>query len=121
MYTIDTIPFKNYGMYISTHSGQAHLPVPKQQLFTVYGKEGYQITKREANILDLRGFIIANDMSDFITKMSNLRGLFSANGLRVIVLNNAALNCFAKDGFQVKNIQVSGMVYAKIQIKLTVI
>jgi hypothetical protein len=121
MYKIDTIPFENYGMYISTHSGQVHLPVPKQQLFTVYGKEGYQITKREANILNLRGFIIANDITDFITKTSDLRALFSASGLRTIVLNNATLNCFAKEGFQIKNVQVSGKVYAKIQIKLTIV
>lgn len=121
MYTIDNIPFENYGMYISSHSGQSHLPEPKDQLFTVYGEEGYQITARKENNLELNGFIIAANMADFITKAANLRDLFSNHGIRAIVLDNGVLNCFAKDGFKIVNVRVSGKVYAKIQVKLTIV
>ncbi len=121
MYTIDNIALENYGLYISTHQGQAHLPEPKQQLFTVYGTEGYQITKRKANELDLRGFIIADDITDFIAKTTNLRTLFNASGTRALELDNGIITCFSKDGFKVDSVRIVGNVYAKFQIKLTIV
>ena len=121
MYTIDTIPFENYGLFISSSAGISHLPEMKQQFYTVYGAEGYQITTRTAKTLELNGFIIAEDIADFMSKCDNLRGVFSSQGIRTIVLNNGAINCFAKDGFKVDNVKVRNQVFAKFEIKLTVV
>ncbi len=121
MYTIDNIALENDGLYISKHQGQVHLPLPKQQLFTLYGKEGYQITRRKANELDLRGFIIASDINDFIAKTTNLRTLFSDAGVRALVLDSSVIHCFSKEGFKVDKVRVIGSVYANFQIKLTIV
>ena len=121
MYTIDTIPFENYGLFISTSSGVSHLPEMKQQYFTVYAAEGYQITKRTPKTLELKGFIIADDITDFMSKCDNLRGVFSSSGIRVVNLNNGGINCFAKDGFKIDSVRVYGKVFAKFEIKLTVV
>lgn len=121
MYTIDTISMQDYGLYISNNDGRAQLPEPNEMLFTVYGKEGYQITKRKANVLALNGFIIANDLIDFKSKLSTLYALFSSAGIRTIVLEGAGIDCFCEDGFTVTNVRIAGNVYAHFSINLTVV
>lgn len=122
MYTIDTIPMITYGLHISKQDGTVHLMEAKEQLYTVYGKQGYQITKRKANELDLAGFIIANDLSDFQTKTTALFNLFKSAGLRSVVLEASPINCFAKDGFTISRVSVfSNAVYAMFNIKLIIV
>ena len=75
MYTIDNIPFENYGMYISSHSGQSHLPEPKDQLFTVYGEEGYQITARKENTLELKVEMTDQQVATTLNKVPGLKQL----------------------------------------------
>lgn len=119
MYTINNIAFETYGLYISSNTGLSHIPEMKDQLFTVYGKEGYQISRRKPNELNLNGFIIADDITDFTTKCNNLRAVFSSSGTKAIQLRNATFNYFAKDGFTISNVKVAGRVFAKFTIKLT--
>lgn len=121
MYTIDNISLTSYGLHVSNHKGQVDLPEVKEQFYTAYGFEGFQPTKRKGNELELNGFIIANDMSDFIAKCATLRTVFSAAGLRVLSLDNGNLNVFAIDGFTIDNVKVNGAVYAKFNIKLLIV
>ena len=121
MYTIDTISMRDYGLYISNNDGPAHLLEPENQFFTVYGAEGYQITKRKANILTLNGFIIAADLIDFKSKLSTLYALFSSAGIRTVVLEAAGINCFCEDGFTVTNVRIVENVYAHFSINLTMV
>ena len=121
MYTIDTISFFSYGLFLSEYEGQAHLPDPKSQFFTVYAKEGYQITKRVGNVLEINGFIIGESQADFIAKVGVLQGVFKAPGTRTIVLDNLPIECFCVDGFEISNVRFSGLYYGKIQIKLIIV
>lgn len=121
MYTINNIPLKDYGLYISNQNGAAHLLDPKSQFFTEYGKEGYQITKRKANELDLNGFIIALDLIDFKSKLNALYTLFSSSGTKEIVLDNETFICFCEEGFKVDNVRNVGNVFAHINLKLTIV
>ncbi|SFS30833.1 hypothetical protein [Lutibacter maritimus] len=121
MYTIDNISFTTYGLHISTSKGIAMLESAKTELFTIYGKEGYQITKHKASTLELNGFIIANDITDFKSKINSLSTVFKSAGLRSIVLDNNAINCFAVDGFRIDKVRIYGKVYASFNIKLTIV
>lgn len=112
----------DYGLHISKQDGSVHLLEPKEQFFTAYGKQGYQVTKHKANELDLVGFIIADDLTDFQTKASALYTVFSGPGIKVVELEASGINCFAKDGFQITKVRVfENAVYAKFNIKLTIV
>lgn len=121
MYAIDGIEFKDYGLYVSDHKGQANLLDPKKQFFTVYGSEGYQISKRKGNILSIFGYIIADDLNDFVSKTSALRTLFSYPGTREIVFDNENLTCFNMGGFKIDRVRmnVSGS-YGRFKIQLVI-
>jgi len=121
MYTIDSISFFSYGLFLSEYDGQADLLDPKNQFFTVYAKEGYQITKRTGNILEINGFVIGMDQSDFIAKVQVLQGIFKAPGTRTIILDNNPIECFCVNGFEVTNVHLSGIFYGKIKIKLIIV
>lgn len=122
-YNIDTISTTNYGLYISTSDGLLNLPEGKEQFVVAYGYEGHQITKRKGNELDLRGFIIANDLADWLNKTQALFTKFSAAGLRAITDHRGnSFNCFAKDGYKIDRVQVAGNTYyARFAIKLIIV
>jgi len=102
---IDSIPFLSFGLYLSKAKALHDLPDVKQQHFTKYGEEGYQIVKRKTKNLDLKGFIIGNSLVDFTTKVQALYKAFSSAGERSIVIDtNTTVTCFAVDGFNVNNI-----------------
>ena len=121
MATINNIPFLNYGLHLISSKGVANLPEAKEQFYNVFGKAGYQVTKRRAETLEIHAFIIANDLADFITKSQELYTLFSSAGLKVISIGNGDLNTFAKDGFKITNVHILGKVYAKFHIKLSIV
>lgn len=119
-YTFDGIPFASFGLYLSDAKELDALPEMKEQFFTSYATEGYQITKREANNLELNGFIIATSLADFNSKILALYKLFSSAGVRNVKLNDEVnIECFATEGFQVSDVIVhSGGVVSRFTIKL---
>ena len=119
-YTFDGIPFASFGLYLSDAKELDALPEMKEQFFTSYATEGYQITKREANNLELNGFIIATSLANFNSKILALYKLFSSAGVRNVKLNDEVnIECFAKDGFQVSDVIVhSSGVVARFTISL---
>ena len=122
MYKINNKPMTNYGLHISKHDGHIHLFEPKEQFFTVYGKQGYQITKRKANILHLKGFLIADNLADFMAKVAELNTVFSDPGIKAVELDTHTVNCFAEKGSKVTGMYVfTNAVYAKYEIKLTIV
>lgn len=122
MYSIDDIPMTDYGLHISKQDGSLHAMEPKEQFFTIYGKEGYQVTKRKANELNLVGFIMADGLEDFIQKTNELANVFKSPGLRAVALEASPINCFAKDGYQITRVYVfDNAMYAQFNIKLTIV
>jgi hypothetical protein len=103
-YTIDLIPFLSFGLYLSKAEALHDLPELKEQNFTKYGQEGYQITKRKNNTLECNGFITGSSLSDFQSKIQALYKIFSSAGTRTIVLNGVIVVCFATSGFTIDNI-----------------
>jgi hypothetical protein len=119
-YTIDNIPFLSFGLYLSKAEALHDLPELKEQQFTKYGSEGYQIVKRKNNTLDFNGFIIGSSLADFQSKIQALYKIFSLAGTRTIVLNNeTTITCFATEGFKVENVYLySGLVIANFKMNL---
>jgi len=103
-YTIDSIPFLSFGLYLSKAEALHDLPELKEQFFTKYGSEGYQIVKRKNNTLEFDGFITGTSLTDFQSKIQALYKVFYSAGTRSIVLNGVTVVCFATSGFTVDNI-----------------
>ncbi len=106
-YTIDKIPFSSFGLYLSKAEALHDLPELKEQFFTQYGAEGYQIVKRKNRTLDFHGFIIGSSLSDFQSKVSALYKLFSSSGTRNIKINDEInIDCFAVKGFEIEDVML---------------
>jgi|ERR1035437_1472513 hypothetical protein len=104
-YTIDSIPMTSYGLYYSKGNGMRSLSEIKEQFFTKYGSEGYQMSKRKARSFDIKAVIIATSLTDFQSKAKTLYLAFSSAGMREIIINNEIqIICYAVDGFKIENI-----------------
>jgi len=120
---IDSIPFLSFGLYLSKAEALHELAEPKEQYFTKYGAEGYQIVKRKNKTLEIRGFVIGTSLSDFTTKVQALYKAFSSAGTRTIVLDTTTtVTCFAIEGFRISNIILydTGMI-GRFNISLIII
>ena len=118
--TIDGRTMLSFGLYLSGSKELHNLPEMKEQYFTKYGSEGYQISKRKNETLSFDGFIIGSSLADFKSKISALYLLFSSAGLRSIVLNNEiSVACFATEGFKITNVVLGeGIVIGRLNCSL---
>jgi hypothetical protein len=120
-YTIDGIPFLSFGLYLSKAEALHALPELKEQHFTKYSSEGYQIVKRQNKTFEFNGFIIGTTLADFQSKVSALYKLFSSSETRNIKINDEIdVDCFATEGFKVDNVYLyNNLMIANISISLT--
>jgi hypothetical protein len=103
-YTIDSRPLSSFGLYLTKPYKWFELPDTKEQLFTKYGTEGLQITKRQHKMFEFRGFVAGTSLVDFQDKIKALYLLFSSVGLRTMVVDGITVSCFATEGFTVSNV-----------------
>lgn len=121
-YTIDSIPFSSFGLYLSKSEALHDLPELKEQQFTKYRSEGFQITKRKNVKFDFNGFIIGTSLAVFQSRIRSLYKIFSAAGTRNIKIRDEVnIECFATEGFDVDNVYLySNMMIANIKMSLNV-
>lgn len=119
-YTIDSVPMTSYGLYYGKGSGFRSLSELKEQLYTKYGAEGYQMTRRTARNFGIHAFVSGSSLSDFQTKILALYKCFSSAGMRSIIINNEIeIDCFAIEGFRISDIHYySGGVIANFDMNL---
>lgn len=104
-YTIDSIPFSSFGLYLSNSKELHDLPELKEQEYTKYGSEGWQVVKRKNKDLVLNGFIYATSLALFEADIKSLYAKFASEGTRSIKINDTVMVvCFATKGFSVDNI-----------------
>ncbi len=121
-YTIDSVPFASFGLYLSKAKALHDLPDLKEQFFTKYGSESYQIVKRKNNTLEFDGFIVADSLFDFKSKVRSLYKIFSSAGTRTMNLNGTTVVCFATSGFTIDNIFFYNMgLIARFKMSLIVV
>jgi hypothetical protein len=118
---IDGIPFTSFGLYVSNQTDKVSLPELKKMDYTAYLVEKFKKVKRSALDFKIEGFIVGNDVSNFLDNVFALQNIFASPGLRSIVLNgNSAISCYAKSGFQITSVQKLDKIYAKFSISLTI-
>lgn len=103
---IDGISFASLGgAMLELRGDRWNRPALKKIDTTAYGKEAYQMTRKQAPTLDLKLVIKASTFSELIGKVANLRALFNSPGLRSLTVNNDKIRSFfVKDGFTVSMI-----------------
>lgn len=105
-YMIDSIPMTSFGLYYSKGSGLRSLSELKEQFYTKYGAEGYQMTRRKARNFGIHGFIMASGLTDFESKVDALYKCFTGTGTRTIIINSEIeVECFAVEGFKVTGVR----------------
>ena len=104
---IDGIPLSSFGLYFSSVLGQRDLQEMKEQYFTSYETESFQLTKRQANTMTINGFILGSSIADFKSKVSSLYALYSSANMKDITLSSLEYRgCFAVNGFSITDIIV---------------
>lgn len=118
---IDGVPMESYGLYYSSGDGLRSIPNMKEARFSRYGTEGYQITKREPDIITFNGFLIATSLGSFIENIQSLYRLFVESGLRTFILStNINIAGFLANGFIVSSIKLyNNLVTAEFECKIT--
>lgn len=118
---IDDIAFSDLGFTPLKLSGNQDRAETKQQQFTNYETEGYQITPRQQREMVLTGYIKKATYADFNAAIKSLYALLASPGLRTLSLNNdPARDFFVKDGFEVSNVTVQpDFVFGQVDIKIS--
>jgi len=118
---IDNISFPDLGVCTLSFEGDLNRPQPKQQVYTSYDKEGFQVTKRDFRTIVMKGFIKTESYESFITILKGLYALFSSPGARTLHMpDNTVREFFLKDGFRVSNVEIlEDEVFALIEIPMS--
>ncbi len=119
-YLADRMPLKSFGLVVSKTKGRSNQQEFKNEYYSIYGKEGYQINGRKHNEIKIDGFIRANDLAGFQANIKALWKLFTDEGLRKVRLNDyITIESFMTDGFRVDNIKKqSGLMLGEVSLKL---
>jgi hypothetical protein len=122
-YTIDSIPMSSFGLYTTDFDNVMDLPETKEQMFTKFGSEGFQMTKRKNGELTINCFLYGASLSEFNLRVKSLYLLFSSTGVRTVKINGELyVTCFADSGFSVTDIHLlSNGMFAKFNMTLKVI
>lgn len=119
-YLADRIPLKSFGLVISKTQGRSDQQEFKNEYYSIYGKEGYQINGRKHNEIKINGFIRANDLASFQANIKALWKLFTDEGLRKVRLNDyITIESFMTDGFRIENIKKqNGLMLGEVSLSL---
>lgn len=119
---IDGISFASLGgEFIELSGDRRNRTAPKGETASVYGKEGYLITKRIAGELNFKIAIKQPTFALLLDKVANLTALFAAPGLRNLTVNNDKIRSFfVKDGFKATRVyEGQGFSFALLECVLT--
>ncbi len=117
---VDNMPLQSFGMYVSKIQGRGDQAKMDKEYFTVYDKEGYQVTGRKAVEISISGFVEGADKTTFQANIKALWKLFTDPGLRKVKLNDyVTIESFVTDGFIITGVHVaSNKVIGSIFLKL---
>lgn len=102
---IDGYTFDQLGVLLLAYDVELNRPAIHEGQYTVYGREGYQLTKRGFNTYTRRFLVDATNYAGFNTIVTNFRHLLSLPGKRVLRLDDGLYReVFCKDGFRVTDV-----------------
>jgi len=103
VFGIDGISFNSLGGIVMTMIYDRYSrPQIKEQYFTAFENEGFQVSRAEAKRLNMSVFIKADGYVRFKEKILTLMALFASEGIRKIhIPNDRERSVFLTDGFTV--------------------
>lgn len=104
---------KDFGAELISMKGQRYgRPETKPEHFTAFGKEGYQITKTVAPVLEIELFFRGESIEDFTSNIRSFGALLAREGTRIIQLPNDTIReFFVVDGMQLTSVIRNGSEY----------
>jgi hypothetical protein len=106
IYTIDGLAFGSFGAFLRQSNGLLNSAATKEQEFTSYQTEGYQLTKRQANEIEIDLVFKAESFAGLKSNIADFQNLLTAPGLRFLNVDGYNRSCFVIDGFTVQGIFV---------------
>lgn len=116
---IDGYSFELLGGFLTKFNGERYGRAGmKEQNFTAWQNEGFQITKTNAPTLDLELFVSANNFALFEAKIRTLYKLLGGSGTRMLnVVRDHFREFFVTDGFSVNNIRLGDLVSGLVSLR----
>lgn len=108
--TLTPASLQTFGATLLRMHGQRYgRPQTKQEYFTAYENEGYQITKTEASVLEIELLFKGENWTDFIAKVQGFNALLAKEGIRSIDMPNDKMReFFVTEGTNMSRIIVNG-------------
>lgn len=105
---IDGVSFESLGAFIERTEGQFTRPEAKEQQFTAFGREGYQVTKPEGLVINTQLVFYSQTMAELQANVKKLQKLLSQAGMRKLNVDGVDRPAFNTAGFAVTDIRVGG-------------
>lgn len=115
---IDGILLSDIGLLVSEHSGIDDRPAIKNQNFTEWQHEGFQVTTPKARTLEFKMAVSAMNYADFRFKVGQYYRLLGGAGVRYVTINDETEALFAINGFTISDIVIQKDVSAIMKIKM---
>jgi hypothetical protein len=108
--TLTPASLQTFGATLLRMNGQRYgRPETKQEHYTSYENEGYQITKTEASVLEIELLFKGENWTDFIAKVQGFNALLAKEGIRSIEMPNDKMReFFVTEGTNMSRIIVNG-------------
>lgn len=118
--SIDNISLEGLGIKVIESAGEYNRPAAKDGKFTIYGREGFKITKQSFRTIQLKLMLVQPSYALFNNSIKSLYAILSAPNARFFDKDGIRRECFAKDGFKVYNMWQQGNAFsAMIELNLT--
>ncbi|WP_139959166.1 hypothetical protein [Flavicella sediminum] len=118
---LNGIPFKSFGALVKKTDKNLNRPGTKKQNFSVYGKEGFELTKEDLQKVHVDLVFIHDSFSDLKTGIAQFHTILASEGLHHLNMDMTSRQVWAINGFNVKNIKVfSNKAVAEMRCELLV-
>ena len=104
---IDGVALSSLGIFLKQVNGHLNRPKIKDENFTAYSYQGYQVTPTEALEFELELFAMADSYQALEQNLLGLQKLLAAPGMRRIKVDKVEREVFNIKGFAVNELKVS--------------
>lgn len=103
---IDGVSFDSLGMFLTGVNDHLNRPEIKEQQFTAYENEGFQITPAKPLDFEARLVAYADDYATLEANIKSMHALLASPGTRTINIDGTAREVFNIKGFKVSGLKV---------------
>jgi len=116
---IDGVALERLGIFLNSIKDHLNRPRTKNEQFTAYSTQGYQVTPPEALEFELELIAYAGSYELLSQNIKSLQKLISAPGMRKLQVDQQTREVFNIKGFQVSDLKISNeMALCRITLPL---